>query len=144
MFRLFERFVPLAHEYSGGSFITRVDGRRVATLLLLVLVVVETTDVVFAVDSIPAVLAISRDPFIVYTSNIFAILGLRSLYFVLAHATRRLVYLQYGLSVILGFLGLKMVFSHFYEVPGLISLAVVVGVLAVVTSVSLLWPGRRQ
>jgi tellurite resistance protein TerC len=143
VFRLSRRFVPLAHEYSGGSFFTRVDGRRVATLLLLVLVVVETTDVVFAVDSIPAVLAISRDPFIVYTSNIFAILGLRSLYFVLAHATRRLVYLQYGLSVILGFLGLKMIASSFYEVPGLISLAVVVGVLAVVTAVSLLWPGRK-
>ncbi len=81
VFRLFQRFVPLAHEYSGGSFLTRVDGRRVATLLLLVLVVVETTDVVFAVDSIPAVLAISTDAFIVYTSNIFAILGLRSLLF---------------------------------------------------------------
>lgn len=144
VFRLFQRFVPLAHEYSGGSFLTRVDGRRVATLLLLVLVVVETTDVVFAVDSIPAVLAISTDAFIVYTSNIFAILGLRSYYFVLAHATKRLVYLQYGLSVILGFLGLKMLASRFYEVPGLISLAAVVGVLAIVTVVSLLWPGKNK
>jgi tellurite resistance protein TerC len=139
IFRLFRRFVPLSDDYHEGGFFSRIDGRRAATLLLLVLVVVETTDVVFAVDSIPAVLAISTDPFIVYTSNIFAILGLRSLYFVLAHATRRLVYLQYGLSVILGFLGLKMVFSGVYEVPGLISLGVVVAVLAIVTVVSLVW-----
>jgi tellurite resistance protein TerC len=145
VFRLFRRFVPLSEAFHGGGFFTRVDGRRVATLLLLVLVVVETTDVIFAVDSIPAVLAISTDPFIVYTSNIFAVLGLRSLYFVLAHATRRLVYLQYGLSVILGFLGLKMVFSRVYEVPGLLSLAVVVGVLAIVTVVSLVWgKGNRE
>ena len=142
MFRLFCRFVPLSNQYHEGGFFTRIDGRKVATLLLLVLVVVETTDVVFAVDSIPAVLAISRDPFIVYTSNIFAILGLRALYFVLAHATRRLVYLQYGLAFILGFLGLKMVFSHFIEVPALLSLAVVAGVLAIVTVASLLWPGN--
>jgi tellurite resistance protein TerC len=139
VFRLFRRFVPLSEDFHEGGFFTRVDGRRVATLLLLVLVVVETTDVIFAVDSIPAVLAISTDPFIVYTSNIFAVLGLRSLYFVLARATRRLVYLQYGLSVILGFLGLKMIFSTIYEVPGLISLAVVVGVLDIVTIVSLVW-----
>jgi tellurite resistance protein TerC len=143
IFRLFRRFVPLTHEFSGGSFVTRIDGRRVAAMLLLVLVVVETTDVVFAVDSIPAVLAISHDPFIVYTSNIFGVLGLRSLYFVLARATQRLVYLRYGLSVILGFLGLKMVASSFYEMPGLISLGVVVGVLAIVTAVSLLWPGNK-
>jgi tellurite resistance protein TerC len=143
VFRLFRRFVPLSEDYHEGGFFTRVDGRRVATLLLLVLLVVETTDVVFAVDSIPAVLAISTDPFIVYTSNIFAILGLRSLYFLLAHATRRLVYLQYGLSVILGFLGLKMVFSGIYEVPGLISLGVVVGVLALVTVISLVWGKSR-
>ncbi len=144
IFRLFCRFVPLSNDYHEGGFFTRVNGKRTATLLLLVLVVVETTDVVFAVDSIPAVLAISRDPFIVYTSNIFAILGLRSLYFVLAHATRRLVYLQYGLSVILGFLGLKMVFSRFIEVPALLSLAVVAGVLAIVTVVSLVWPGNSR
>ena len=142
VFKLFCRFVPLSNDYHEGGFFTRVNGKRVATLLLLVLAVVETTDVVFAVDSIPAVLAISNDPFIVYTSNIFAILGLRSLYFVLSHATRRLVYLQYGLSVILGFLGLKMVFSHFIEVSGLLSLGVVVGVLAIVTATSLLWPGN--
>jgi tellurite resistance protein TerC len=144
VFRLFERFVPVSHEYSGASFVTRVDGRRVATLLLLVLLIIDAADVIFAVDSIPAVLSITTEPFIVYTSNIFAILGLRSLYFLLAHATKRLVYLPYGLSVILGFLGLKMLVSHFYEVSGLISLAVVVGVLAIVTAVSLLWPGNKK
>jgi tellurite resistance protein TerC len=143
VFRLFRRFVPLSEEYHDGGFFAKVNGRRVATLLLLVLVVVETTDVIFAVDSIPAVLAISTDPFIVYTSNIFAILGLRSLYFVLARATQRLVYLRYGLSIILGFLGLKMVFSGVYEMPGLISLGVVVGVLAIVTVASLAW-GKRS
>jgi tellurite resistance protein TerC len=138
IFKLFRRFVPFTGDFAGGSFLTRINGRRAATMMLLTLVVVETTDVVFAVDSIPAVLAISTDPFIVYTSNIFAILGLRSLYFVLHHATRRLVYLPYGLSVILGFLGLKMVLSGIYKVPGLYSLAVVVGVLAITTVVSLL------
>jgi tellurite resistance protein TerC len=138
IFKLFCRFVPLTNDYSSGGFFTRIKGRRVATLLLLVLLVVETTDVVFAVDSIPAVLSISTDPFIVYTSNIFAILGLRSLYFVLSHATRRLVYLPYGLSVILCFLGLKMVLSGIFHVPALISLGVVVVVLAVVTVLSLL------
>jgi tellurite resistance protein TerC len=143
-FRLFCRLAPLSNDFHEGVFFARINGRRLATLLLLVLVVVETTDVVFAVDSIPAVLAISTDPFIVYTSNIFAILGLRSLYFVLANAARRLVYLRYGLSIILGFLGLKMLFSGVLEVPGLLSLALVVGVLAIVTFTSLRWPGNSR
>ena len=143
VFRLFCRFVPLSNSYHDGNFLTRIDGKRVATLMLLVLVVIETTDVVFAVDSIPAVLAISRDPFIVYTSNIFAIMGLRSIYFVLAYVTRRLVYLHYGLSVILVFLGLKMLVSGFYELPGGLSLGVVGGVLIISAIISLLWPGKN-
>jgi tellurite resistance protein TerC len=99
--RLFRRFVPLTDNYQGDKFLVKVDGRRLPTPLLLVLVVVETTDIVFAVDSIPAVLAVTLDPFIVYTSNVFAILGLRALYFALAGVIERLHYLHYALSAIL-------------------------------------------
>ena len=126
--RLFQRFVPVTGQYDGARFLVREGGRRLATPLMLVLVVVEATDLVFAVDSIPAIFAVTRDPFIVYTSNIFAILGLRSLYFLLAAAMTKFHYLKLGLGAVLSFVGAKMLLSDYYEIPILASL-VVVGVL---------------
>ncbi|MCX7911394.1 MAG: TerC family protein [Dehalococcoidales bacterium] len=129
--RVFRRFVPLTRRYHGEHFFVRGRKRWLATPLLLVLVAIESTDVVFAVDSVPAVLAITQDAFIVYTSNIFAILGLRALYFALSGVIEKFYYLNYGLAVILGFLGLKMMVSEFYKIPVVVSLGVVVTVLAV-------------
>ncbi len=128
--RAFRRWMPLTKDYEGGKFIVRREGLY-ATPLLLVLIVVETTDVMFAADSIPAVLAISRDSFIVYTSNVFAILGLRSLYFALSGLMEAFHYLHYGLSVILMFIGVKMLVSGYYTIPTGAALGVVGGVLAV-------------
>jgi tellurite resistance protein TerC len=141
--RLLRRFVPFTAAYHGGSFFTRLDGKRVVTLLFMVLVVIETTDVFFAVDSIPAILAISVDPFIVYTSNIFAILGLRALYFALAAVTGKLHYLHYGLAAILVFLGLKMVLEEFVAISIGVSLGVVGGLVVMAALASLLWPRRE-
>jgi len=107
-------------------------------------VVIETTDIIFAVDSVPAVLAITQDPFIVYTSNIFAVMGLRSLYFALSGVIEKFYYLNYGLAAILAFLGLKMVFSELYEVPVVISLGVVLGILVISALASLFRPGRNS
>ena len=129
--RLFRRLVPMTKKCHGDRFFVRGGGRRLATPLLMVLVVIETTDVVFAVDSIPAVLAITTDRFLVYTSNIFAILGLRALYFALAGVIQRLYYLNYGLAAVLLFLGLKMLFSVVYEMPAALSLGVVLVILAI-------------
>ena len=123
--KLFQRLVPSTHEYDGGKFFIRKNGKNFATPLLISLLVVETTDVVFAIDSIPAVLAITVDPFVVYTSNIFAILGLRSLYFALAAMLEMFHYLHYGLSVILVFIGAKMLLAHFYPISTKITLAVI-------------------
>jgi len=142
--RLFRRFVPLTDNYQGDKFLVKVDGRRLATPLLLVLVVVETTDVVFAVDSIPAVLAVTLDPFIVYTSNVFAILGLRALYFALAGVIERLHYLHYGLSTILVFLGFKMLSSGVYKVPVSLALGVVAGILLISVVVSVFRPRKKR
>ena len=128
--RLFRRWMPITHDYEGSRFFVRHRGLY-ATPLLMVLIVVETTDVMFAVDSIPAVLAISRDPFIVYTSNVFAILGLRSLYFALSGLMQAFHFLHYGLSVILMFIGVKMLLSGYYKIPTGVALGVVGGVLAV-------------
>jgi len=128
--RLFRRFVPLVTEYHGSRFWVTKDGVRHATPLLLVLIAVEGTDVLFAVDSIPAIFGVTRDPFIVYTSNIFAILGLRSLYFLLAGMMDRFRYLKVGLSIVLTFIGVKMLLSETaYRIPIEVSLAVVVLVL---------------
>jgi TerC family integral membrane protein len=127
--RWVRKVIPVTPDYVGGKFLVRDNGLY-ATPLLLVLIVVETTDLVFAVDSIPAVLAISRDPFIVYTSNVFAILGLRSMYFALAGLMDIFHYLHYGLAVILSFIGVKMLISGFIHIPTGWALAVVVGVLA--------------
>ena len=127
--RIFERFVPIIKVYDGQKFFIRRDGKIYATLLMLVLVVVETTDVIFAVDSIPAIFAITQDPFIVYTSNVFAILGLRALYFMLAGVMEMFKYLKVGLSVVLCFVGAKMMLVDIYKIPIGASLAVIGGVL---------------
>ncbi len=138
--RLFRRLVPITKTYHGARFLVKSKGVRMATPLLVVLVVIETTDIVFAVDSIPAVLAITTDPFIVYTSNIFAILGLRALYFAMAGALQRLRYLNYGLAAILAFLGLKMLSSGIYEMPVILSLGIVLGILLISVLVSVTRP----
>ena len=142
--RLLRRLVPITDSYEGDKFLVKVNGRRFATPLLVALIVIETTDVMFAVDSIPAVLAVTLAPFIVYTSNIFAILGLRALYFALAGVTQRLHYLHYGLSAILIFLGFKMLSSGIYEVPVSLALGIVTGILLLSAFVSVLRPRRRR
>ncbi|HWP85913.1 MAG TPA: TerC family protein [Terriglobia bacterium] len=136
----FRRFVPTATSYEGAKFFVRQQGRRVATPLLLVLAVIEATDLVFAVDSIPAIFAITRDPFLVYTSNIFAILGLRALYFLLAAAMTQFHYLKVGLGAVLCFVGIKMLISEFYHLPISISLGVVAALIGGSMIASLLWP----
>jgi tellurite resistance protein TerC len=137
---LFQRFVPVTRQYSGAKFLILQNGRRMATPLMLVLIVIEGTDLVFAVDSIPAIFAITRDPFIVYTSNIFAILGLRSLYFLLASAMTEFHYLKVGLGAVLSFVGLKMLISGYYHIPILLSLIVVAALIAGSVVASMLWP----
>ncbi len=127
--RVFRRLVPMSGAYEGTSFFVKSKAGWQATPLLLVVFVVEWTDLVFAIDSIPAVFAITRDPFIVYTSNMFAILGLRALYFVLADALDKFVYLKPGVGLILGFVGMKMIVGHWYHLPIGISLAVIVTIL---------------
>ncbi|HUJ71604.1 MAG TPA: TerC family protein [Verrucomicrobiae bacterium] len=139
--KLFHRLMPVTENHGDGRFFVKRDGRRYATPLLVVLLMVETTDLIFAVDSIPAVLAITRDPFIVYTSNIFAVLGLRALYFALAGAMNLFHCLHYGLSLILVFVGTKMILSAWdVDIPTAIALAVVVGILTLSVIASLLWP----
>lgn len=138
--RLFKRFVPMISEYRGHRFFVREGGRWLATPLLLVLVTIEATDLVFAVDSIPAIFAVTRDPFIVYTSNIFAILGLRALFFLLAGALGKLYYLKTGLALVLGFVGTKMLIVDFYKVPISVSLAAIVLILGAAAVGSLLRP----
>lgn len=141
--RLFRRFIPTSNEYDGDRFTTRVDGRLMATPLLLVLVCVEISDVIFAVDSIPAIFAITRDPFIVFTSNVFAIMGLRSLYFVLSGAVEKFYLLRPGLGIILSFVGVKMLLAHTaWKIPTPAALGVVVLVLAAAIVGSLVWPKR--
>lgn len=142
--RIFRRFMPIAKEYHGSSFFVRHAGQLMATPLLLVLIVVESTDLVFAVDSIPAIFAVTTDPFLVYTSNIFAILGLRSLYFLLAGVIDKFYYLKLGLAVVLTFVGIKMVIVDIYKIPTPLSLAVVAGVLAIAVVASWLRSQRLQ
>lgn len=135
--RLVRRFVPISASYDGQKLFTRQNGRRLATPLFVVLVLIEATDVVFAVDSVPAILAVSRDPFVVFSSNAMAILGLRALYFLLAGAQNRLVYLNVGLGVILGFVGIKMIASRWYHLSTLLSLFIIGAVLTVTVVASL-------
>jgi tellurite resistance protein TerC len=141
--RLFRRWVPTTEDYEGDKFVVRRE-RLYATPLLAVLVLVEATDLVFATDSIPAVLAITLKPFIVYTSNVFAILGLRSMYFLLAGMMELFHYLHYGLAAILIFVGAKMLLSNHYHIPTLAALGVVAGVLLVSVLASLLHPQSQQ
>jgi len=141
--KLFRKLMPVTEDYVQGRFFVRRNGQSLATPLFVVLLLVESTDLVFAVDSIPAVLAISQDPLIVYTSNIFAIMGLRSIFFALAGIIQLFHYLQYGLSIILIFVGTKMVLSNVYKIPVGIALGVVAGILAVSVLISVLWPPKK-
>jgi tellurite resistance protein TerC len=142
--RLIRRLVPVSEDYAGQRFFVRDGGRRIATPLFVVLVLVETTDLVFAVDSIPAVFAVTRDPFVVYTSNVFAILGLRSLYFLLADVIWRFHFLKLGLAFVLGFVGIKMLIVELYRLPIGASLGVIAGVLAISVVASLLFPKKAE
>jgi tellurite resistance protein TerC len=135
--KIVRRFVPMTTRYDGQNLFTKENGRRLATPLFVVLVLIEATDVVFAVDSVPAILAVSRDTFIVFSSNAMAILGLRALYFLLAGAKDRLVYLNRGLGVILGYVGVKMIVSEWYHIDSFISLAVIAVILTVTVWTSL-------
>jgi tellurite resistance protein TerC len=138
--RLCRRFLPVSEGYEGNKFLVRREGKLLATPLLVVLLVVETTDILFATDSIPAILAITRDSFIVYTSNVFAILGLRSLYFALSGLMKVFHYLNYGLAVVLMFIGLKMLLAIRYNIPTWVALCVIAGVLAVSVLASVAFP----
>lgn len=127
--RLFRRLMPVTETYVEDKFFVMKGARRFATPLFIVLLMVETTDLIFAVDSIPAILAITRDPFIVYTSNVFAILGLRSLFFALAGLMKLFRYLNYGLCFILVFVGLKMLLAEFFKIPVVVALGVIIAIL---------------
>jgi TerC family integral membrane protein len=140
LFHAFRRLVPSVPDYRGSRFTVVEAGRRYATPLLLVLAAVELTDIAFAVDSIPAIFGISADPFIVYTSNIFAILGLRALYFVLAGMMGRFCYLNTGLALVLMFVGAKMLLAEWHKMPIGLSLVVVASLLTGSIAASLLWP----
>jgi len=142
--RLFRRIMPVTENYEGGRFFVRRQGAFYATPLFVVVLVVETTDVIFAVDSIPAILAITLDPFIVYTSNVFAILGLRALYFALAGIMRLFHYLPYGLSLILVFVGIKMLLVDIYKIPIGLALGTVATILIVSVLASMIWPPKEE
>jgi tellurite resistance protein TerC len=141
--RLFQHFVPMTTGYDSGRFFERHMGKWMATPLALVLVTVEATDLVFATDSIPAIFGVTRDPFIVYTSNICAILGLRSMYFLLSAVVNRFVYLGMGLGIVLTFIGLKMLLSGIYVIPIGLSLAIVAAILIGSVIFSLLFPPKK-
>ncbi|MFC3873432.1 TerC family protein [Neisseria musculi] len=130
--------IPVSKDFHGEKFFTVENGKRIATPMLLVLVMIEMSDVVFAVDSIPAVFAVTTDPFIVLTSNIFAILGLRAMYFLLADIADRFVFLKFGLAFVLGFIGIKMLIMHWVHIPVGVSLSVVFGALGVSVLISLM------
>ena len=141
--RLFRQWIPVTDDYVGEKFWVRQPGLY-ATPLMVVLLVVETTDIVFAVDSIPAVLAITLNAFIVYTSNVFAIIGLRSMYFAVAGMMDLFEYLHYGLSVVLLLIGAKMLVSHYYTVPTVVALGTVAGVIAISVVASVMWPRKAK
>lgn len=140
MVRALGRIFPVTEDASSGQFWIRVDGRRLMTSMFLALVAVEIMDIVFAIDSVPAVLAITRDAFIVYSSNVFAILGLRALYFALAGLLPRLRFLHQGLAGILIFVGIKMAAADRLNIPDAASLAIVAGILLATAAASMLWP----
>jgi len=136
--RMFKKMFPVSHEYDNGNFFTIINGRKFATPLLIVLIATEITDLIFAFDSIPAIFAVTTDPYIVYTSNIFAILGLRAMYFALAGIMHKFHYLKIGLSMILIFIGAKMLLTHLYKIPTGFSLGVVAIILLASVIFSLL------
>jgi tellurite resistance protein TerC len=138
IFQYLTRWIPVKQNYVGNRFFIHEQGRWIATPLLIALLLVETADIVFAIDSIPAILSVTPDPFIVYTSNIFAILGLRSLYFAFSGASVHLKYLHYGLAMILNFVGLKMIFENIYPISTLTSLVVIASILVITTVASLI------
>lgn len=142
--RIVRKFLPLSTNFDGNRFFTVQNGRRMATPLLLVLVLIEFTDLVFAVDSIPAIFSVTRDPFLVYTSNVFAIMGLRSMYFMLAGVIDKFRFLRYGLAFILTFVGVKMVISEQIHIPTLTSLLIVAGGLGASVALSLLIPALEE
>lgn len=140
--KLANRWLRVSNKFDGGKFFSSIDGKLFATPLFLVLLVVETTDLIFAVDSIPAVLAISQDPFIVFTSNVFAILGLRSLYFALAGLVQQFRFLHFGLATVLVFVGVKMIIADFFEIPIIFALLFIALVLAITIFASILSPAN--
>lgn len=137
---IFKKFFPVTQEMHGSKFFVKRNARTVATPLFIVLLVIEFTDLIFAVDSIPAILAISKDTFIIFTSNVFAILGLRALYFALAGITKYFYYLKYGLSAILVFVGIKMIMAEFYKIPIVYSLLSILGILLISILFSIVFP----
>jgi tellurite resistance protein TerC len=142
--RWFKRFIPVTPDYRGDRFWVRENGVLHATPLFVVLILVELSDVIFAVDSIPAIFAVTRDPFIVYTSNVFAILGLRSLYFALSGVMDKFHYLKIGLGVVLTFVGVKMLLGHTaYKIDTLLALGVIIGILAASVIASLMFPKKH-
>ena len=142
--KLFKKIFPVTEKEHGDKFFVRLNGKTVATPLFIVLLMVEFTDLIFAVDSIPAILAITNDTFIIFSSNVFAILGLRALYFALAGITKYFYYLKYGLSAILVFVGIKMTIVDFYKVPIVSSLLVISGILIISVVVSVLRPKNND
>lgn len=141
--KLFKRFYPVTDTMHGDRFFVKINAKTFATPLFVVLLLVEFTDLIFAVDSIPAIMAITSDPFIIFTSNVFAILGLRALYFALAGITQYFHYIKYGLSAILVFVGLKMVMVDFYKIPIMISLFTILGILVISVVASLVFPKKE-
>ena len=142
--RLFKKFFPVTDQENGDKFFVQINGRTLATPLFIVLLIVEFTDLIFAVDSIPAILAITNDTFIIFTSNVFAILGLRALYFALAGITKYFYYIKYGLSAILVFVGIKMTIVDFYKIPILYSLFTIATILFISVLVSLAFPKKTD
>ncbi|MEE9910764.1 MAG: TerC family protein [Deltaproteobacteria bacterium] len=142
--KLLRFFIPVTRKFSGAKFFIKKRGVRYATPMLAVLLALETTDILFAVDSIPAVLAISKDPFIVYTSNVFAILGLRSLFFAISGLMKLFHLLHYGLAAILTFVGVKMLIEDFFHVPVAASLLVIASILVVSILSSVIWPDKEE
>ncbi len=142
--KLLRFFIPLTKEFSGAKFFIIQNGKRFATPMLAVLVALETTDILFAIDSIPAVLAISKDPFIIYTSNVFAILGLRSLFFAISGLMKLFHLLHYGLAAILSFVGVKMLIEDFFHITVAASLMVITSILAVSIITSVIWPDNGK
>ncbi|MFL5807228.1 MAG: TerC family protein [Roseiflexaceae bacterium] len=144
LIKLFRRLMPVTSDYEGHHFFIRRAGKRMATPLFLVLLLAESTDLIFALDSIPAIFAVTLDPFIVFTSNVCAILGLRSLYFLLAGAVDKFHYLKLGLATVLTFVGVKMIVADIFDIPIVVSLLVIIGILGVAIGASLLRTRREE